>query len=112
MVYYTLQSCVTTNIYELPCVPSNNFLHSSDGKPGWCNDSASLKLMPDLVKHVPIVGKMIAGLFDNMRINMTPWWNSEKGGETMPPEIELKFSLFNDNLETAIVNFVFINTIL
>lgn len=30
-VYYKLQSCVTTNIYELPCVPSNNFLHNSDG---------------------------------------------------------------------------------
>lgn len=30
-VYYRLQSCVTTNVYELPCVPSNNFLHNSDG---------------------------------------------------------------------------------
>lgn len=73
---------------------------------------SGMSLLPDFVKEIPLIGKMVAGLFGNMRVNFTPWWDASSGGKTPAPEVELKFSLFNDSLDTAIVNFVFVNTIL
>lgn len=71
-----------------------------------------MRLLPGFAKNIPIIGKMIDTLFGNMGINYTPWWDAESGSKTKAPEIELKFSLFNDNLESAITNFIFINTII
>lgn len=110
-LYYRLQSCVTTNVYELPCLPGDNFLHSSDGKPGWAGKSG-MRFMPDFVKNLPIIGKMLDGIFGNLGVNFTPWWDASAGSNTQCPEITFKFSLFNDSLDAAVVNFVFMNTII
>ena len=40
-----------------------------------------------------------------------PWWNAENGSKTQEPEIEIKFDLFNDSAEAAMMNFIFVNTI-
>lgn len=111
MMYYKLQSCMTSNIYELPCVPSNNAMYSSDGHPGW-EGASGMRLLPDFAKNIPILGKMLDTLFGNMGINFTPWWDAAKGSETKAPELELKFSLFNDSIDAAVANFLFVNTII
>lgn len=110
-LYYKLQSCMTSNIYELPCVPANNAMYSSDGHPGW-EGASGMRLLPDFAKNIPILGKMLDTLFGNMGINFTPWWDASKGSETKAPEIELKFSLFNDSLLGALANFIFVQTII
>lgn len=102
---------MTSNIYELPCVPSNNAMYSSDGHPGW-EGASGMRLLPDFAKNIPILGKMLDTLFGNMGINFTPWWDASKGSETKAPEIELKFSLFNDSREAALANFIFVQTII
>lgn len=111
MMYYKLQSCTTTNIYELPCVPSNNAMYSSDGHPGW-DTGSSMRLLPPFAKNIPILGKMIDTLFGNMGIDFTPWWDAEKGTATRAPEMEFKFSLFNDSLDAALANFLFVQTVI
>lgn len=110
-LYYKLQSCMTSNIYELPCVPANNAMYSSDGHPGW-EGASGMRLLPDFAKNIPILGKMLDTLFGNMGINFTPWWDASKGSETKAPEIELKFSLFNDSRDGALANFIFVQTII
>ena len=110
-LYYNLQSCTTTSIYELPCVPSNNAMFTSDGMPGWTGNSG-MRILPDFAKSIPILGKMLDSLFGNLGINFTPWWDASKGSETKAPEVEFKFSLFNDSAEAAVTNFVFINSLI
>lgn len=69
-------------------------------------------MLPNFIKLIPIVGKVIDTLFGNIGVNYTPWWDAKSGTETSAPSIELKFSLFNDSLDAAIVNFIFVNTII
>ena len=117
-LYYKLQSCVTTNIYELPCKTSDNMLYSSDGTAGWKGTSEySVKAAAN---KIPLVGGILDKIFDNgpigdlfgnIRINFMPWWNSNDGSHTASPEINIKFILFNDTAEAAMMNFIFVNTI-
>jgi len=44
MLYYKFQSCVTTNIYELPCAVDGNKMYSSSGHEGWA-DGGKLELV-------------------------------------------------------------------
>ena len=110
-LYSKLQSCTTTNIYELPCVPANNAMYNSNGHPGW-DGNGYMRLLPDVAKNIPVLGKMLDTLFGNLGINFTPWWDAASGTRTPGPEIELKFSLFNDSKDAAIANFIFVQTII
>ena len=110
-LYYKLQSCMTSNIYELPCVPANNAMYNSNGHPGW-DGASGMRLLPDFAKNIPILGKMLDTLFGNLGINFTPWWDAASGTKTPAPEIELKFSLFNDSRDAALANFIFVQTII
>lgn len=117
-LYYKLQSCVTTNIYELPCKTSDNRLYSSDGTAGWKGNSEMS--IDAAAEKIPLVGGIlkkifnsgpIGNIFGNIRINFMPWWNSEDGHRTASPEIEVKFNLFNDTADAAMMNFIFVNTL-
>lgn len=114
-LYYRMQSCVTTNIYELPLSSKN--LYSSSGSKGWGN--ANGIAFEDPTSKIPLVGgllKKLSGfgeMFDvmqNIRISMMPWWDSKSGSQAAP-KIEVKFDLFNDTAESALANFIFVNTI-
>ena len=111
-LYYRLQSCQNTNVYELPCVPQNNAMYSSNGHPGWESGSSGMRFLPDFAKNIPVIGKFVDTLFGNLGINFTPWWDASSGSKTPAPELEFKFSLFNDSIDAAISNFIFVQTII
>lgn len=108
-MYYRLQSCTTTNVYELPCVLSDNRVASSDGTPGW--DVGAGFRVGGLLTKVPVIGDVLKNILGNIGVNYTPWWDAEKGVVTPEPEVEVTFDLFNDTAEAAMMNFIFVNTI-
>lgn len=116
-LYYTLQSCVTTNIYDVPGLPDDKaILHSGDGKAGWTGGgddimSAGGFRVSDFMKKIPLVGSLANMILGNIGINYLPWWNANSGTSTKEPEISIKFDLFNDSAEAALVNFIFVNTL-
>lgn len=110
MLYYKLQSCTTTGIYEIPAIPSGKQMYQSDGYPGWKQDG--LRLLPPHLSKLPggindILGKM----FGNVGFSWMPWWNAEDGNATLPPEVVIEFDLVNDTADSALMNFIFVNNI-
>ena len=115
-LYYRMQSCVTTNIYELPF--AGKTLYSASGSKGWGTSNGIA--FEDPTSKIPIVGGLlkkcsgaapILDVFQNIRISMMPWWDSKTGNQAAP-EIEVKFDLFNDTSESAMANFIFVNTLI
>lgn len=112
MLYYKLQSCTTTAIYEVPCLNTNsNHMYSSDGTPGW-GDDAGFSLLPKSISGLPLIGSLLGKLFGNMNISFMPWWNAQQGNGAKEPSIVVQFDLFNDTDDAAITNFIFVNTII
>lgn len=111
-LYYRLQSCVTTNVYELPCKTGDDVLYSSDGVKGWTGGSNSIGIGNSFVSKIPIIGGILNNILGNVQINFMPWWNAQAGAQTPPPEVGIKFYLFNDTADAAMTNFIFVNTLL
>ena len=113
VLYYQLQSCVTTNIYEIPAIQQSKRILNSEGAPGWTGGSSSGMRLTSLLKTdgISVIGKMINGILGNVAIDYLPWWNAEAGSATKEPEITIEFDLFNDSAEAAMINFIFVNTI-
>lgn len=115
IMYYRLQSCTTTNVYELPCTLDS--LWSTDGEAGWMGDNylALSQFMGEKDGALRKVMSMVTGLgselIDRVRINYTPRWDAEKGTSTKSAELTVQFDLFNDTAEAAMYNFIFVNTI-
>lgn len=109
IMYYCLQSSTTTNIYELPCVLADNRVIASDGTLGW-GDGADFRV-GGLLTKIPVIGSVVNNILGNIGINYLPWWDAASGSRTMEPEIEVSFDLFNDTADAAMMNFIFINTI-
>lgn len=114
-MWYKLQSCTTMNIYELPYVSTDNLMYNADGSPGW--PSAGLSLMKALdtlggISSIPILSQIVNSILGNVNISMMPWWNGAEGNGTPSPSITFKLPLFNDTSESAINNFIFVNTII
>ena len=91
IMYYRLQSCTTTNVYELPCTLDS--LWSTDGKAGWMGDNflALSQFMGEKDGALRKVMSMVTGLgselIDRVRINYTPRWDAEKGTSTDSAEL-------------------------
>lgn len=110
-LYYRLQSCVTTNVYELPCKTNDDMLYSSNGVKGWTGGSNSIGIGNSFVSKIPIIGGILNNILGNVQINFMPWWNAQSGAMTESPEVGIKFYLFNDTAEAAMTNFIFVNTL-
>ena len=116
-LYYRLQTCVTTNIYEIPAAQSSKtILASGSGMAGWTDGgsdfmSAGGFRISDLLGKIPLVGGIANMILGNIGINYMPWWNASSGSKTKEPQIELTFDLFNDNADAALMNFIFVNTL-
>lgn len=115
ILYYRLQSCVTTNIYEIPAVPTNKQILYSDGTAGWgTGDDAMSKggfRISDMLGKIPGVGTIANMMLGNIGVNYMPWWDAPSGARTAMPDIEITFDLFNDTAAAALINFIFVNTI-
>lgn len=115
-LYYRLQSCVTTNIYEVPAVPSSKTITSSPGgTSGWTDGGDIFSdggfRLSGILGKIPVVGSLANMILGNIGINYCPWWNAETGTKTKMPEVEVKFDLYNDSAEAAMTNFIFVNTL-
>ena len=115
-LYYRLQSCVTTNIYEVPGTDSNKHILVSNGSAGWGDGSDILGAggfrISNLLGKIPGIGNLANMILGNIGINYMPWWNADSGAKTAEPEVEIKFDLFNDSYDAAMANFIFVNTII
>lgn len=115
LLYYRLQSCTTTNIYEIPCADTSKRIISSMGDKGWGDGSDILGAggfrVSNALNKIPLIGNLANMILGNIGINYMPWWNAESGAKTVEPQVELKFDLFNDSAEAAMRNFIFVNTI-
>lgn len=109
-LYYRLQSCVTTNIYEIPAIDTDKRIMSSSGQKGWGDSSTGFRVT-DFLGKIPLIGDLAKNILGNVGINYMPWWNAESGSATTEPVVNLKFDLFNDSLEAALYNFIFVNTL-
>jgi hypothetical protein len=67
--------------------------------------------LSNLLGKIPGVGSLANMILGNIGINYMPWWNAGPGSHTQEPEITITFDLYNDNIDAAINNFVFVNTI-
>lgn len=108
-MWYQLQSCTTTNLYELPCIIENREMYASNGTPGW--PSAGISLAKGGITNVPIIGSLVKNLLGNVNISLMPWWDAKEGNATPAGSVNIKFDLFNDTAESALINFIFVNTI-
>lgn len=106
LMYYRLQSCLTVNIYEVPGLNQDKSLYDSDGTGGWGDAGWRLTF-----GNIPFVSKMLEGIFGNIGTHFTPWWDAKEGTKVAEPQINIKLDLFNDTNEAAMINFIFVNTI-
>lgn len=114
LMYYKLQSITNSNVYVIPNNLSDKLIYSSNGHNGW--EGAGISISQE-VKNIPVIGSILGsifnktlGIFDNLRISYMPYWKSEKGQDAHP-DIKIEFELINDTVESAIANFIFVNTI-
>ena len=114
-LYYRLQSCVTTNIYEIPGTSSSKNIINSNGSAGWTSGGDMLSdggiRISDMLGKIPGVGNLANMILGNIGINYMPWWNASAGAKTKAPEVDIQFDLFNDTAEAALNNFIFVNTL-
>lgn len=115
-LYYKLQSCTTTNIYEIPAIDSSKRILESQGKGGWTSGGDILSeggfRVSKLLSKIPLIGDLANMVLGNIGINYMPWWNAEAGAKTPEPTIEITFDLYNDSFKAAMNNFIFVNTII
>ena len=115
-LYYRLQSCVTTNIYEVPGTDSNKHILVSNGSAGWGGGDDILGSgefrISSLLGKIPGIGNLANMILGNIGIHYMPWWNATGGVNVQEPEVEIKFDLFNDSYDAAMANFIFVNTII
>lgn len=103
LLYYRLQSCTTTNIYELPYTDWGSPLYSSNGGPGWEGVNAF---------GIKSALSLIGSILPPVNIQMAPFYNAYAGENTPEDGITISFDLFNDNAKAAMNNFIFVNTII
>ena len=108
LLYYRFLSTTTTNIYEVPY--SGKSILKSDGSTGWdqTNNNFSAGYNGDYQAQ-SILGRLISYLGKNIKINTTPMWSP---AESEPFEMQITVDLFNDRMDSAIKNFILINTLL
>lgn len=105
ILYYQMISSLSLNIFELPF--SGEFVREASGHGGW-NTGRGIKGIGGGGNG--IFSKFISYFGDNIKVSMTPTWDgaADEEGTT----IEFTVNLFNDSVDAACVNFVFVNTLL
>lgn len=106
-MYYMLQSCTTTNIYEVPAVSEDKTVISSNGQAGWNEMDFSITKTKLFGFDISYIGKLMG----NVGVNFLPFWDASSARRTNGDDITIKFDLFNDTLDGALMNFIFVNTI-
>ena len=123
-VYMKLKAYLTTNVYEVPYFPAEGYNVKGNINSGWQDSPLGFQGATKAVKGtvglftswIPIVGPIINRLtgyitkpFDRITMSSFPDW---KGPQIENETVETTFYLFNDSMESALENFIFVNTIL
>lgn len=103
-LYYRMISATTTNVYVLPY--NGKILYQSDGTQGWNKDNGIGGMNTG---GNSMLGQVFNYLAGNIKVNTTPTWTPKD--ESQPTKVEMTFDLYNDTLDGALKNFIFINTI-
>lgn len=106
VMYFRFLSCVTTNIYELPCTVGGNIVYNSSGEKGW--DAGKIDLMFGPLAQ----SQLFKTFFGNVRVHFMKTWDAVEGSQTPNDAITVTFDLFNDTINAAINNFIFVNTLI
>ena len=101
-LYYRLLTTTTTNIYTLP-YSANNVLKGN----GFEGFNTGFDMTSSLQNSD---SKILNFISPSFTLTTTPMWQGMKGGESV--NLDITFNLFNDTLEKAITNFIFVHTIL
>lgn len=110
-MYYRLQSSTTTNIYEVPAITDDKKIISSSGKTGW-DDVGHLGMdFGSSVFGSSMLANVANFMFGSVGVNYLPFWNPASARKSLDEQVSVKFDLFNDNIDRAIINFIFVNTI-
>lgn len=113
MIYYRLQGCTTTGIYELPYIKQDKKLYTSNGAAGWnADENSGFRFLPKSLTSIPFVGGILGKMFGNIGISWTPWWDAATGNQTEEPQVDITFDLFNDSNDAALNNFIMVNTLI
>lgn len=100
-LYYNIIATTSTNIYEIPF--SGKTIYASQG--GGFSKSAAFGLD---TKGDSLLGTAINWFGKNIRMNINPTWD---GPQDTPTKFDIEFTLYNDDIDSAIKNFIFVNTI-
>ena len=91
-----------------------NFM-MSDGMAGWGDGSDFMGAggfrVTGFLDKILLIGTIANMILGNIGVNYMPWWNAESGSKVAEPELTVKFELFNDNIYKALINFIFVNTL-
>ena len=103
-LYYRMIGATTTNVYILPF--SGNDIIGTNGADGWGGPNS----WGGSTSANSIFGKFFNfALGSNVKIVSEPIWGGSSGGGGSG--VSVTFSLFNDTYDSAMMNFIFVNTI-
>ena len=104
LMYYGIMSSKTKHYYTLPY--NGKIIDSSDGAAGWSTEHGIANAQ---TTSFGALGHILNFVGASVRINTTPLWTGST--QTSFPEIQVQFELFNDDVDGAVQNFLFLNTI-
>lgn len=106
IIYYKMISTSTQNVYELPFI--NKEIYDNKGSTGWESKGEFGLNFGDGEKRTIL--KALAPILNNIKVNAQPIWKPATSPEFS--KIDVTLDLFNDTLDSAISNFLFIHTII
>ena len=101
MLYYRLLDTTTTNNYILPF--NSQELLKGNGNVGWDDNSFG----GGTLGHLGFLGDFLS---KGINLTVTPIWYGMKGSEGYT--LDFTVNLFNDSIDSAVNNYIFINTII
>ena len=104
IMYYGMMTARTTGYYTVPY--SGKMVDASNGAEGWNMNHGFSGLN---TSEYSMVGQLANFFGKNIKFNTTPTWDGNTKQDY--PQMEVSFQLFNDTMEAALTNYMFINTI-
>lgn len=100
-LYYRILSTTTTNRYVLPF--NSNEIQKGNGDIGWEQNIFE----GNILSKAGFIGDFLS---KSINLTTTPIWQGMKGSEGYT--LDFSVNLFNDSVDSALMNYIFINTII
>lgn len=103
VLYYKMITTMTLNYYVLPF--NGSFSLQSDGQDGW--NAAGITGAGFAGNS--IIGQAANYFLKNVKLDFTPTWD---GSSAKGTDVEVSVDLFNDDVNSAVANFIMVQTLL